>query len=128
MVRAVMTEGQARHRSGDGATDQLMTETEAEDRYGPRGPALRHRVEEQLHVVRDQRDRRRITRAIADHDAFGRPRQHVARARGRGKDLHRRTARRETTDLILFDAGVEQGDLRTASYLPADAARFDDKC
>src|SRR6185436_17747829 len=50
VVLAVMSEGQARRRGSDGAPDQLMTKTDAQDRHGPRGAALRYRVEEQLHV------------------------------------------------------------------------------
>src|SRR6266542_4720701 len=50
MVRAVMPEWQPRRRRSDGAPDQLMTETDAEDRHRTRGTALRHRVEEQRDV------------------------------------------------------------------------------
>src|SRR6266516_3875545 len=125
MVRAVVPEWEARCGRSDGAPDQLVTETDAEDRHGTRRSALRHRVEEQLYVVRDLRYRGGIARSVANDDALGRPRQHLACARGRGKDAHGRAAPHQATDLVLFHAGVEQCDLRTAPDLPADATCLD---
>src|SRR2546426_9060234 len=105
MVRPVVPEWEARRGRSDGAPDQLVTETDAEYRHGTRRAAMRHRVEEQLYVVSDLRDRRGIAGAVADDDPLGRPRQHFASARGRRKDAHGRAAPHQTTDLVLFHSG-----------------------
>src|SRR6267142_490564 len=127
VIGAVMPEGQPRRRRADRATDELMAETDAEHRELPRRAALERRVEQQLDVLRDLRDRSRIAGSVGDDDAVRRPLHHVARGGRRGEHLHRRAASHQAADLVLLHAGVHERDLGAAARLPREPGRLDDQ-
>ncbi len=102
MIRAAMPELQLERLSAERQTENLMTETDAEDRL----VGLRQVARVLDGVV----DRRRIARAVAQENAVHARGEHLFRRRRRGKHVHLTAVGHQAPEDVPLDAEVVRAD------------------